>query len=179
MLKLVIPTVEYFDDVTEEFFTIEGGTLTLEHSLLSISKWEQKWHKSYLATDDKTADEIMDYIQCMIVNPNVDVKMLNNLTQQNIDDITKYINDPMTATVIHDGNKSKKKEIITNEQIYSWMIQLNIPVEFQKWHLNRLLTLIRVCQIRNEPQKKMGRREQFEQQRALNAQRRAQMHSKG
>lgn len=180
MLAITIPDVEYYDEKLEEFKTIKGQTIQLEHSLLSISKWEAKWHISYLATENKTSEQLLDYIKCMCVSNNVKDDVFNNLSQENVNNIVKYIDDPMTATwFADDKKKSTSKEIVTSELIYYWMIALQIPVEFQKWHLNRLLTLIKVCQIKNEPPKKMNKKDLINRNRSLNAQRRAMLNSKG
>ena len=181
-INIVIPKSEKYDEALQEFIYTKEVTLQLEHSLISLRKWEDKWHKPFLVKDDKTFEETMDYIKCMTINPNVDPNCYRFLTTKQIQDILDYIKDPMTATWFSEINGTKrpvKKEIITAEIIYYWMITLNIPVEFQKWHLNQLLTLIKVCNIKNEPSKKMSQKEAAQQRAALNAARRAKMHSKG
>lgn len=181
MKTIIIPGAEYFDNVKQEFIYSKEQTLQLEHSLISISKWESIWHKPYLDDKDKTPEEALSYIKCMTIN-NVDPNCYTYLTQQNINDISDYINDSMTATWFSDDDKKKstsKKEIITSELIYYWMVAFQIPSEYQKWHINRLLTLVRICQVKNEPEKKMSKQEAAAQRRALNAQRRARANSKG
>lgn len=181
MLRINIPlTPEGWDEEKQEFVESEEVALELEHSLVSLSKWESKWCKSFLSSNDKTTDETLDYIKCMTLTEGVDPAVYNLLTNENITQINEYIAAPMTATTFYD-DKSKKggRETITSELIYYWMIALNIPFECQYWHLNRLLTLVRVCNIKNAPPKKMGRREIMSRNAALNAQRRAQLNSKG
>lgn len=180
MLQLVIPDSEYFNEKTQTFIEIPGGTIQLEHSLISLSKWEAKWEKPFL--DDKNPineEEMLDYIKCMTLTKNVDPNIYLNLSSENIRDINSYIEAPMTATWFHDNNPKRNREVITSEIIYYWMIALNIPFECQKWHLNRLLTLIRVCNIKNSPQKKMSRKEVMQRNRELNNARRAANNSKG
>lgn len=180
MLEIVIPDSELWDEKKEEFITVKGGTLQLEHSLLSISKWESKWHKPYLSTDKKTEEETLDYIKCMTLNKNANSDLYNYLTNKQYTQIYKYINDPMTAVKFYEeGKKGGRKEIITSELIYYWMISFNIPVEFQKWHVNRLLTLIRMCEIRNKPPKKMNKSEIMKRNARLNAERRKKYNTKG
>ena len=181
MLVITIPAVEMFDERTEEFFiSAKEQTLQLEHSLVSLSKWESKWCKPFLSNNEKTVEETIDYIRCMTITQNVDPKVYDRLTYSNIEQINDYIEAPMTATTFHEGSqKGRSKEIITSELIYYWMITLNIPMECQKWHLNRLLTLIRVCNVKNAPPKKMSRREIMSRNAALNASRRKQLNSKG
>lgn len=180
MLQIIVPSSEYWDDCSQEFVEIKGGTLKLEHSLVSISKWESKWCKSFLNTKEKTDEETMDYVKCMTLTQNVDPNIYKNLTPQNVEDIKNYINAPMTATVFYDtGNNSSNREVVTAELIYYWMIAYNIPFECQKWHINRLLTLVRVCGIKNNPPKKMSKGEIMRRNSALNAQRRKQMNTKG
>ncbi len=175
MLEITIAGKEWFDEVKGEFVSIEDTTLQMEHSLLSLSKWEKKWKKPFFSTKEKTTEEILDYFACMIINPHVDPQILGGLTAENVEEIHKYIDDPMTATTFSDKeNKRFNREVITNEIIYYWMISLNIPVEFQKWHLNRLITLIRVCNIMNQPPKKMSKKELLSRNAALNAVRRKQ-----
>ena len=154
----------------------------MEHSLLSISKWEAKWKKSYLSSTDKTPEEVLDYIRCMTVRPvNVDPSVYQALTKENIETITNYIQDPMTATTINTIKRpGRKNEVITSEIVYYWMIAQNIPTEYEKWHINRLLTLIEVCAIKNDPNpKKMNRHEIARQNRALNAARRKRYGTRG
>lgn len=181
MLHITIPlTSEGWDEEKEEFVKPKVQTLCLEHSLVSLSKWESKWCKAFFSKRDKTAEETIDYIRCMTLTQNVNPDVYTKLTKQNIDDIYKYINAPMTATVLPDEKKGKiNNETVTSELIYYWMIALNIPVEFQKWHLNRLLTLIRVCNVKNAPPKKRSQREIMSRNAALNAARRKQFNTKG
>lgn len=180
MLVITIPETELFNEETEEFITIKEQTLRLEHSLISISKWESKWCKPFLSKEPMTNDQIIDYIKCMTITQNVDDSAYDYLTTKNIEDISSYINAPMTATKVpKDNQPGGDKEVITSELIYYWMISLQIPVEFQTWHLNRLLSLIEVCNFKNKPPKKMSKREILERNRALNAQRRAKYNTKG
>lgn len=180
MLKITIPAGELWDQKKEEIISVKEQTLQLEHSLVSISKWESKWCKAFFMKKQKSYEEIIDYIKCMTLTPNVDPNVYLMLTQENIDDINKYIESPMTATYISDNGQPKgNREVQTAEVIYCNMITLGIPVEFQKWHINRLLTLIKVCDIKNRPPKKMGRKETISKYAALNAARRKQLHSKG
>lgn len=181
MLQIVIPDEESWDEAKEEFvITWKGRTLQLEHSLVSLSKWESRWNKPFLSTKKKTSEEILDYIKCMTLTQNVKPDTYDHLTKANIDQITEYIDAPMTATVISD-DKTKKggREIVTAELIYYWMIALQIPVEFHKWHLNKLLTLIKVCNIKNQPPKKRGAREIMRRNNELNAARRKRLNTRG
>lgn len=184
MLEITVPEQELYDEEKEEFLTIPKQTLVLEHSLISISKWEAKWKKPYM--DDKqpkTTEETLDYIRCMTVQPKkLDPIVYKGLTKENVDAITDYINDPMTATTIsHYGPKKLgKKETITSELIYYWMVAQNVPTEYEMWHINRLMTLLEICAIKNDPNpKKMSRSAIGKQNRALNAARRAKYHTKG
>jgi len=155
MLTITIPAREMFDERTQTFSTTKEQTLQLEHSLVSLSKWESKWCKPFLSKDEKTAEETIDYIKCMTITQNVDPDVYNRLTNANIKMINDYIEAPMTATTFSDNKQGGGgKEIITSELIYYWMIALTIPMECQKWHLNRLLTLVRVCNIKNTPPRK-------------------------
>lgn len=179
MLIIKVPSREFFNDSKQEFITIKGCEIELEHSLLSVSKWESKWKKSFISNDNKTTEETLDYIRCMMLNDRY-TSYVNYLTQENINDINNYISDSMTATVFYDDNTtSKKKETITSELIYYWMIASNIPMECEKWHLNRLLTLIRICSIKNAPPKKMSKRDIMDRNKALNEARRKKLHTRG
>ena len=178
MLNIVIPDQEFFNEETQEFFTLKGQTLQLEHSLVSLSKWESKWNKPFLSKNEKTLKETIDYIRCMTITQNVKPYIYDMLTNENILDINKYIDSPMTATTFN-VNNTPSREIVTSEIIYYWMISLNIPLECQKWHLNRLLTLIRVCNLKNAPSKKMSKKEIMSRNAALNAARRKKLNTKG
>lgn len=179
-LTITVPEREFFDPKTSRFLTVRRQTLTLEHSLLSISKWESKWHKAYLSREPKTDEQNIDYIRCMCLTPPSDPNVFMALTQKNVKDIADYMSDPMTATTFHNQDKRPSREIITNELIYFWMTSFNIPFDpCQKWHLNRLMTLIEVASIENQPSKKMGKRDILKQNAALNAQRRARYGTRG
>lgn len=178
MLTITIPPIESFDETKEEFITAKGAVLLLEHSLVSLSKWESKWCKPFLSKDDKTYEETADYIACMTITQNVDSAVYQTIPNSIIEQVNEYIDKPMTATVIRQRTKGSR-EIITAEIIYYWMIALQIPFECQKWHLNRLLTLINVCNIKNGPQKKMSQRDVMRRNAELNAARRKSLNSKG
>lgn len=181
MLELAIPEIELYDEKTNEFLNIREQVLKLEHSLISISKWESKWKKPFMQDDPpKTAEEFVDYIRCMTVNKVIDDNVYKCLTPEHLEQISEYMQDTMTATWFNeDVHQSRSLEVITSELIYYWMIEANIPIEFEKWHINRLMTLIRVFTIKKGPQKKMSKSEVMARNRALNAQRRAAMNSKG
>ena len=180
MLKITIPKGELFNEETQEFITCKEQIIQLEHSLVSLSKWESKWHKPFLGKDEKTFEETTDYVRCMTITQNVDPNVYRFLSNENIEEINNYIVDPMTATTFFEEKTgSGKKEIITSEVLYYYMIALNIPFECQKWHLNRLMTLIKVCDIKSQPPKKMGKKATINHYAALNAARRKQLNSKG
>ena len=180
MLRITIPAVEQWDETKQEFISTKEQTLSLEHSLVSLSKWESKWCKAFLTKQEKTFEETLDYIKCMTLTQNVDPEVYNYLTNGNINEINEYIEAPMTATYFSDEKTSKtSREQITAELIYYWMIALNIPFECQKWHLNRLLTLIKVCNIKNQPPKKRSKKDIMSRNAALNAARRKQLNTKG
>ena len=180
MLEIIIPATEQWDEKNQEFITSKEQILRLEHSLVSLSKWESKWCKPFLSRENRTMEETIDYIKCMTLTQNVDDHVYNLLTIDNIKKVNEYISAPMTATTFNDSNKkSVGNEIITSELIYYWMISLNIPFECQKWHLNKLFTLIKVCSIKNQPPKKMSKKDIMSRNAALNAARRKQMNTKG
>lgn len=186
MLKITIPSTEIWDDVRQEFAQTKEQSLTLEHSLVSISKWESKWHKPYLGDEQKTRDEIIDYVRCMTITSNVNPDVYNYLTVKNLQDIADYIDNSMTATKFSGPNSKqsgrmvkRKEQFITSELIYYWMISAGVPMECEKWHINRLLTLIRICNIKNSPPKKRSKSDVLRMQAELNASRRKALNSKG
>lgn len=180
MLQITIPAVEKWDEIKEEFVYTKAQTLQLEHSLVSLSKWESKWQKAFLSRRDKTYEETIDYIRCMTITQNVDPKVYYRLTDEHFELINEYISAPMTAVYFpEDKSEKHSRETVTAELIYYWMISLNIPFECQKWHLNRLLTLIKVCNIKNHPPKRRSRKEIMKQNAALNMARRKQFNTKG
>lgn len=178
MLKIVIPEQELFNEETQEFVYTKSVVLTLEHSLLSISKWESKWKKPFLSKTPMNAEEMRDYIRCMTINTVSDENVYLCIPDIEVKRIQAYIDDKMTATWFTEKDNKKSKEIITSEIIYYWMIGNQIPFECEKWHLNRLLTLIRVCSEKNNT-KKMPKKEAMNRQRALNAARRKALNSRG
>lgn len=180
MLKVYVPNREFYDEKANRFFTTKATTLQLEHSLLSLSKWESDWCKPFLDKKEKTPEEMLDYIRCMTINKEVDPNVYYALNTDEIKTIFQYVERPMTATWFSDDKRNQmSREIITSEIIYYWMIALKIPFECQKWHLNRLLTLIKVCSIKEQPPKKMGKKAIYQQNRAINAAHRRAHNSKG
>ena len=180
MLKLYISPKEEFDPVTSTFVSVKGQTLTLEHSLVSLSKWESKYCKPFLSRDNKTREQLIDYVECMTLTQNVDREVLEHISDKEFKQIVDYIEAPMTATTFSEVQKKPSREIITAEILYYDMIALNIPMECQKWHLNRLITLIRVCSIKNSPKKKkMSKKALAKRNASLNAARRAATGSSG
>lgn len=182
MKRITIPSVELWDEQKQEFSYTKEQTIVIEHSLVSISKWESKWCKPFLnSKEEKTTEETIYYIKCMTLTQNVDPKVYDYLTNKNIRDINQYIDAPMTATWFSKDNSkgTMQREQITSELIYYWMIALNIPMKCQKWHLNRLFTLIKICNIKNQPAKKRSRKEIMRRNAALNAARRKKLNTKG
>ena len=179
MLTITIPAIEQYDDAKQEFVSSKAHTIQLEHSLVSLSKWESKWLKPFLNKEDKTMAESIDYIKCMTITQNVDPDVYVYLTRENIAQVSNYIEAPMTATTINNEKTNGTREVVTSELIYYWMIALSIPFECQKWHLNRLITLINVCDIKSRPPKKMGKKETMNRNKALNAARRKSANTTG
>ena len=189
MLRITIPATDRWDERNQVFISTKECTLQLEHSLVSLSKWESKWCKPFLSKEIKTHEETIDYIRCMTITQNIDPSVYDFIPNSVIEQVNKYIDAPMTATWFSDekqgksgkaGKGGKKNaEAITSELIYYWMISLNIPFDCQKWHLNRLLTLVRVCDIKGQPDKKMTKKQALMQQKALNASRRKKHNTKG
>lgn len=180
MLTILVPESELFDENNQEFIYVKEQTLVLEHSLVSIAKWESKWKKSYLSNNNKTYEEMLDYIRCMTITKNVNPLIYKSINADALKAIKKYIDDPMTATYFSEPqNPTGGRNIITAEVIYYWMIALNIPFECQKWHFNRLLALIKVCDIKQNTGKKMSRREILTRNQALNEERKRKYNTRG
>lgn len=180
MLTVTIPDKEFFDESHSKFVKMEGGSFEIEHSLAAIAKWEAKWGTPFLSKPQKTVEESLDYIRCMTVTPNVNPDLYFRIDNAIMKQINDYIESKQTATTIRRmGSQKQNREIVTSEVIYYWMVAANIPPEYDKWHLNRLLTLIEVYSVKSGPQKKMGRKEALAQQRALNESRKAKYKTKG
>lgn len=173
MLNIFIKGRKIFHEKTSEFYNIKDTHLKLEHSLISVSKWEEKYHKPFLSKDKKTIEETIDYIRCMTLNNNVDDNVYDLLSDNDINRIIEYIDENRTATIIYDlsPNRKKSKKIITSEWIYYEMIMFHIPPEYQKWHLSRLMALIEICDAENSPSKKMTEQETLAYYNKLNKQR--------
>lgn len=181
MLTLTVnPTIELWDGEKEEFVTHTShyGQLRLEHSLVAISKWESIYTTPFFDNKEKTPEQIMEYIKCMTIDT-VDDEIYSLITSDDILTINKYISNPMTATTFKNNEGSKNSEMITSELIYYWMISSNIPLECENWHINRLLTLIRVCSLKNAPSKKMSKNETISNYASINAARKKQLRTKG
>lgn len=180
MLRIVIEGEELFDEGTQTFDKREDVVLDLEHSLLSVSKWEAKYQKPFLVAGDKTSEEVFGYVEAMVVSPNPDPDALYKCSQKNLDEIQAYIDSSQSATTF--GTMPERRgpgEIITSELIYFWIVSFNIPFECQSWHLNRLLSLIRICNIKNSKPKKMSKNEIAQRNRELNERRKAELGTRG
>lgn len=180
MLSLIIPKTELYDEKKEEFFEVGPYKLVMEHSLVSISKWESKWHKPFIGSEKLTNEEIMDYLKCMTITQNVKPEVYTYLSEENMKEINDYIEDAATGTSFYEFNpkKNNRKKQVSSEEIYSQMFMLGIPMECQKWHINKLLAQIRVCDI-DRSDKKMSKAETIQAYRKLNAERRKKLKSKG
>ncbi len=181
MLTIIFRGTEMFDEEREEFTTVGDCVLKLEHSLVSLSRWEAKYEKPFLGASEKTHDEMLDYIRAMVLNEDeVGPECFDQLSEENFKEIGRYIDAKMTATWFSEApGAPKTRDVVTSELIYYWMTQFHIPFECDIWHLNRLFTLIRICNIKTAKPKKMSRSEIAARNRELNAQRRAQMGTKG
>lgn len=180
MLEIKVILKEHVDEDGSSIIIDESVVLQLEHSLVSLSKWESFFKKPFLAAEKKTPEQILWYIKAMVLTEEVAPEVFQKLSKQNLKEINDYIADKQTATWFSErSSQARANEIITAEIIYFWMISLNVPFECQHWHLNRLLTLIRVINEKNSPPKKMSKEELIAQRTELNARRRAESGSKG
>jgi len=181
MLTIIVPGIESYDENLDTFVSIGDLTLELEHSLVSLSKWESKFEKPFLGKSEKTTEEVLDYIRCMVVTPNPPEEFLGKLSKENLEAVNAYIDRKMTATWFSEapGAPKTSREVITAELVYYWMTVFHIPFECETWHLNRLFTLIRICNLKQEKPKKMSRAEVAARNRELNAQRKAQLGTTG
>jgi hypothetical protein len=180
MLKLIIKGDEVYDEATNRFGTVNDIVVELEHSLLSVSKWESKFEKPFLANTEKTVEEIVEYVRFMIITPGLPPEVLNRFTNAHFEAVNNYINSKQSATTF--GQMPDRRgpgETITSELVYYWMVQFNIPFECERWHLNRLFSLIQICNIKQSKPKKMSKGDIARRNRELNEQRRAQLGTSG
>lgn len=179
MLTINVLLSEEFDDDLEKF-VVQAYQLELEHSLASLSKWESKYEKPFLSNEKKAPEETLDYVRMMSLDPKVPEEVYQKLSLSNVEEINAYINAGMTATWFRElPNQKKSHEVITAEVMYHWLVALNIDMECQFWHLNRLVTLVRVVNDKNQPKKKMSRNEMLAQRHAENERRKAAAQSRG
>lgn len=178
-LQLYVNGTELYDSASRMFIQVKPQKLILEHSLISLSKWEAKHHKMWLETKNKTGEELLDYIRCMTINSGVPETTYYALTSENLNDILSYMDDPMTASSVYSPKTKSHSEPISSELIYYWMIQYGIPFDCEKWHINRLLMLINICSRKNTPLSKADKKAMDQRRAAINAQRKAMLHTKG
>jgi hypothetical protein len=178
-LPIYVNETELWDSERRMFIKTKPHKLVLEHSLISISKWEAKHHKMWLETKDKTGQELLDYIRCMTINGDVPETVYYALSNKNLTDILEYMDDPMTASSVYDPPRAGHKELISSELIYYWMLQFNIPFECEKWHINRLLMLIKICSRKSTPLSKADKKAMDQRRAAINAERKARLKTKG
>lgn len=180
MLEITVPGEEAYDEISQLFTTVGDTTLQLEHSLISLSKWESEFQKPFLSSDEKTSEETDAYIKAMVLTPDFPPEVLSRLSSKNYEQINEYIGNKMSATWFTElPGAPKSSEAITSELIYYWLVSFGIPFEVQTWHLNRLLTLVRVCNVKSQKPQKMTREQIAARNRELNAQRRAQLGTRG
>lgn len=179
MLRLTIKGHEYVDETDMTFIQVPDMVLEFEHSLVSLSKWESKYEKAFLSRNEKTVDETLDYIKCMCLTPEVPDHVFGSLTNDHYNQVREYIDKNNHATTFSDKPGPPSREIITAEVIYQWMVALTVPFETQYWHLNKLMALIKVCNIKSQPPKKMNKTALASRNRNLNAARRASMGTTG
>lgn len=181
MLTLTVGSTESFDDEKQEFVKVGGTVVRLEHSLVSLSKWESLHEKAFLKKDTKTGEEILSYVECMVLTPDFPPEVLHKLTDENVEAINAYIDAKHSATWFSEvpGAPAQSQETVTSELIYYWMTVANIPWEAQYWHLNRLFTLIRICNVKNAKPKKQSRASMAQQRRDLNEQRKSALKTSG
>jgi hypothetical protein len=180
MLRIIIEGDEIYNEETEEFGSFNDVVVDLEHSLISLSKWESKFQKPFLSSAEKTSEETFGYIQAMVISPEIDPDVLFRCSQKNINDVQEYIESSQSATTF--GQMPERRgpgEVITSELIYYWMVAFQIPFECETWHLNRLFSLIRICNIKNSKPQRMSRVEAAQRNRELNAQRRREFGTSG
>lgn len=171
MLKVTIPTKDYYDDRSNEFVMTSAVELELEHSLASLSKWESKWEIPYFSDEAKSDEQVLDYIRCMVTNTEVDISVIMRMENEDLIRVKEHIEAKMTATWFSGQKQSGPAPVVTNEVIYYWMVENGIPFECENWHLNRLLTLIKVCGEKRKPEKKMSSSEIADRNRRLNEER--------
>ena len=180
MLTLFIPKQEYYNEVEERFFEADEFFLHLEHSLISLSKWESKHQKPFLSSTEKSSDEIFSYIEFMILDESYPADLFSRLSGENIKKINDYIESKESATIINNRNQPRgRSETITSELIYYWMVAFQVPFECERWHLNRLFALLQICGIKNSKPQKMSKSEMAARNRELNAKRRSQYNTTG
>lgn len=184
MLLITLEGDEVFNEETQEFSSVGDIDLHLEHSLVSLSKWESKHEVPFLGPQEKTSEQILDYIICMIQDPLIPEDLFNRMKQNQVNQIQEYINSPQSATTFtKDPYERPSREVITSELIYYWLAAFQISFEVETWHLNRLFALVRIAHIKsNESQKggqKIPKHDIARRNRELNAQRRAQYDTSG
>lgn len=179
MLTVTVPSQELFNEATQKFIRTSEATLQLEHSLLSVSKWEQTWHKPFLSGKSLSIEEQLDYIRCMTINKDVDPNVYLYLPNSVLTQIAEYIDNPMSAITFNTTGNGHHRERIYSETIYFWMISFGIPFECQKWHLNRLLSLIKLCNDKNTPPKQMSEREALANMNRINEEQKKKFNTKG
>lgn len=182
MLEIILPATESYNEATKEFVTYSEYKLELEHSLSSLSKWESKWEKPFLSDETRTDEQTMDYIRCMTLtkdHPEILNHAYTRLTTDDYNRISEYIQASMTATWFNDKQGKPSREVITAEIIYYWMISHNVPAQYDQWHLNRLMALLKVCSLKSQPEKKMSRADIAQQNARINAERKAKYKTTG
>ena len=179
MLTITVGGTESYDETVEEFTIVGGTQLQLEHSLVSLSKWESKHEKPFLGKGDKTGEEIFDYVRCMAIDEETPEELFHQLSEDDFKAINAYIESKQTVTWFADSPAPRSREVITSELIYYWMTAFQIPFECQHWHLNRLFTLIQVANHKSQPPKKMSKAEIAQRNRELNEQRKRQLGTSG
>lgn len=160
--------------------------LRFEHSLVSLSEWEQEYEKPFYSSktvDNRTEKEMVSYFEYMLIS-GIEYRPLVRLASpEQMLALTHYINKGSTATTVKEmAQKAGPNETPTSELMYYWLVAFKIPFKpTDEWHLHRLLMLVKVCGAKSTPsgRNKVNKRELAMSMREINEQRLRDLGTKG
>lgn len=180
MITIHFEEMEYYDEQLNRFYTLPPKVVNFEYSLAAVAEWEAIWKIPLLNTElGVDSDMFLSLAMCMSDDRELLEYYLDDTEKA---ELHKYLSDSQTATTINssqNGNTTGRGKVYTAEEIYALMFMNGIPIEWESRNLNRLLVILRIISIYQNPPKKMSQQDVMKQNARLNRERKNKYKTKG